>query len=75
MLLPNKITPFKESILAKFSLLLKEIKTADISVMELFKKINPKINSIADYLEVLDCLFALKKIELIEQTEILHYVG
>ena len=74
MLLPNKITPFKESILAKFPILLKEIKMDDISVMELFKKVKPEINSIADYLEALDCLFAIKKIELTEQTEILHYV-
>jgi hypothetical protein len=75
MLLPNKITPFKESILAKFPVLLKEIKTADISVMELFKKVNPEMNSVANYLEILDCLFALKKIELTEPTEVLHYVG
>jgi hypothetical protein len=74
MLLPSKITPFKESILSKFPLLLQEIKMDDISVMELFKKVKPKINGIADYLEALDCLFALKKIELTEQTEILHYV-
>ncbi|MDR0630506.1 MAG: hypothetical protein LBF70_00490 [Holosporales bacterium] len=74
MLLPNKITPFNESILAKFPILLKEIKTGDISAMELFKKVKPEIYSIADYLEALDCLFTLKKIELTEQTEILHYV-
>jgi hypothetical protein len=73
MLLPNKVTPFKKSTLAKFPLLLKEIKTEDISVIELFKKVKPKIGSIAEYLEVLDCLFALGKIGLIEKTEDLHY--
>jgi hypothetical protein len=74
MLLPNKITPFRESVLVNFPLLLKEIKTEDISVIELFKKAKLNIGSIADYLEALDCLFALKKIELNEQAEILHYV-
>jgi hypothetical protein len=74
MLLPNKVTSYKESILEKFPILLKEITTEDISVPELFKKVKPKIGSIAGYLRVLDCLFALKKIELTEQTEILHYV-
>jgi hypothetical protein len=75
MLLPNKITPFKESILAKFPLLLEEIKTEDVSVMKLFKKVKSEFNSIADYLEALDCLFALRKIELTEQAEVLHYAG
>jgi hypothetical protein len=74
MLLPNKVTSFKKSILAKFPLLLKEIETEDISVLELLKKVGPKIGGIADYLETLDCLFALRKIELTEKTEVLHYV-
>jgi hypothetical protein len=74
MLLPNKIISYKESILARFPVLLKEIKPEDISVMDLFKKVKSEFDSIADYLEVLDCLFALKKIELTEQTEVLHYV-
>jgi hypothetical protein len=74
MLLPNKVTSYKESILAKFPVLLKEIEIEDISVPELFKKVKPKIGGIAEYLEVLDCLFALKKIELAEKTEVLHYV-
>jgi hypothetical protein len=74
MLLPSKIIPFKESILSKFPVLLREIKKGDISVMDLYKKVKAEINSIADYLDALDCLFALKKIELNEQMEILHYV-
>jgi hypothetical protein len=73
MLLPSKVTPFKKSVLTKYLLLLKEIKAEDISAIELFKKVKPKIGSIAEYLEVLDCLFALKKIELTEKTEVLHY--
>ncbi|MDR0630502.1 MAG: hypothetical protein LBF70_00470 [Holosporales bacterium] len=71
--MPNKVTPFEKSVLVKFPLLLKEIKTGDISTIELFKRLKPKIGSIAEYLEVLDCLFALKKIELTEKSEVLHY--
>ncbi|MDR0681238.1 MAG: hypothetical protein LBG15_05240 [Dysgonamonadaceae bacterium] len=61
--------------MAKFALLLKEIKVQDISAIELFEKVKPKIGGIADYLEILDCLFALRKIELSEKMEVLHYVG
>ena len=74
MRLPSKVTPFRASVLATFPLLLKEISAGDIGVMGLFNKVKSEIGDTADFLESLECLFALKKIELTGQPEVLHYV-
>lgn len=74
MRLPSKVTPFNASILAKFPLLLNEISAGDIGVMALFNKVKSEIGGTADYLETLECLFALRKIELNGLSEELHYV-
>jgi hypothetical protein len=72
MRLPSKVTPFKDSILAKLPLVLNEVKVSDISVMNLYTKI--KTDDTSDFLERLDCLFALRKIEFVEHSEEIHYV-
>jgi hypothetical protein len=60
--------------LAKLPLLLSEVKTSDISVADLYSKVKIRIDETSDFLDALDCLFALKEIELNEQSGELHYV-
>jgi hypothetical protein len=74
MRFPSKVTPFRASVLSKFPPLLKQIKNNDISVMDLFINMHGRIDNPTDFLEALDCLFALNKIELTKQEEKLHYV-
>lgn len=74
MRLPNKITPFKESALSKFPIILSKLKDSDMPVLQLFYAVKDDVDNIADYLEVLDCLYALKEIEINKETEVLHYV-
>lgn len=71
MRLPSKVTSFKDSTLAKFPIVLNKIKTKDYPVAILYEEICDKI-SLQDYIDVLDCLFALKQITL--KKEIIHYV-
>ena len=73
MKLPNKFITYKESVISKFPLVLEELKTCDLSVLELYKKIRNRIDGVTELLDILDCLYALNKIELIE--EVIHYVG
>lgn len=40
---------------------------------ELYKKTRGKMSGIQEFLEILDCLYALNKIEL--EGGVLHYVG
>lgn len=74
MRLPNKVTSFKDSTLSLFQILLNEIRAEDISPIGLFEKVRGDVGDISNYLEALDCLFALEKIELDEQSGVLSYV-
>ena len=75
MRLPSKVTPFMDSTLSIFPLLLSEIKKGDIPPIILFGKVKNRVSGISNYLMALDCLFALNKIELIEETGVISYVS
>lgn len=72
MKLPNKFITYKESIISKFPLVLEELKDCDLSISDLYKKIRKNIDGVQEYLDILDCLYALNKITLIEG--VVHYV-
>lgn len=74
MKLPSKVTPFKESIIAKFIPVLDTLKTESLSPSELYKEVKTKVNGISELMEILDCLFILEKIKLDEYEEVIHYV-
>jgi hypothetical protein len=73
MRMPSRVTPYKKSTLAEFPTVLKELRVIDMSPIELYKKVEKKI-PIADFVEVLDCLYILGRVELDEKKEVLHYV-
>ena len=74
MRLPNKFTSYKQSILYKLPFLLDVLKDEDCPVKTLYTKTKNKagISNIDEYIEILDCLFMLGKIELRE--DFIHYV-
>lgn len=74
MKLPSKVTPYKESSIAKFPAVLSILEDADMSSSELFSRLKKsKVKDIEEYVEILDALYALGKIEI--RGELLHYVG
>lgn len=74
MKLPSKVTPYKESTIAKFPVVLELLEKNDMTPQELYAKVRKsKIKDISEFVEVLDCLYAMNKIEINE--EVLHYVG
>lgn len=73
MRFPNKVTSYKESSLALFPVILKHLEKKDMTPSELYKKTKEKISGIQEFLEILDCLYALNKIEL--EGGVLHYVS
>lgn len=75
MRLPSKVTPYRYSTLAKFSVILSELEKCDMSPEELFKAVKSKDLNAADFIEILDCLYLLGKVELVSGKEMLHYVG
>ncbi|MEA5024109.1 hypothetical protein SDC9_41891 [bioreactor metagenome] len=62
MRLPSKITSFKESSLSKFPALLESINKNNLSSYELYEETKKYFESIEDFIEALDYLYALNKI-------------
>ena len=74
MKFPSKVTPYRESILAKFPNVLSYLVNEDLKPEVLYKKVKSKVSDVGEFLEILDCLFALGKIVLFEEVGLLHYV-
>lgn len=75
MKLPSKINSYDESIIAKFPIILSVIEKAEISAYKLFTTTKNAVDDIGEFIEVLDCLFALGYIELTDETRLLRYVN
>lgn len=75
MKLPNKITSYKESIIGKLYPILNMLTSDDINVYTLYKETKNYFTTTAEFIEALDCLFALGAIALLKKnnTEVLHY--
>ena len=74
MRLPSKVTPYRKSTLSKFPVVLSCLQQEDISPIDLFCKVKGRGIDMADFVEILDCLFMLGRIELYPEKEVLHYV-
>lgn len=74
MKMPNKVTPYKESSIAKFPVILSLLEKGDMTPSELYAKVKKsKIQNIDEFVEIVDCLYAMHKIEM--NGEVLHYAG
>lgn len=74
MLLPNKLFSYNESIISKFPIILQILKKSPCSVSELYKRIQRNVTGVNEYMEILDCLYALNKIDYDDEAEVLMYV-
>ncbi len=75
MQLPNKITTFNESVLSKFPLILRLVEKGNMPVLELYNAVRAETEDVETFLEVLDRLYVLGKIDFIEQERTICYVG
>ena len=74
MRFPNKVTTYRQSVISKFPLILKELEKQDYSVDGLYRKIEKKLDGPEEYVQALDCLFVLDEIIFLPGGDILHYV-
>lgn len=74
MRLPSKVTNYKKSILSKFPLVLQKLEEKEKSPLDLYRSITNKFDGITEFIDVVDCLFALGKISFTEDGERLTYV-
>jgi len=75
MRLPSKIFSFEESVLSKFPIILNALQQGGLSPIELYILTKSKTEDLGEFLETLDCLYALGKINYDEGTGKLLYVG
>ncbi len=68
MLLPSKVTSYRESILSSFPVLLDALDEHPCSVSELYRKIGKKVGGLRRFMDGLVCLYALKAIDYNEDT-------
>ena len=74
MRFPSKVTPYSESILAKFPIILSVLEKDDLTPDVLYSKVKSKVSDIGELVEILDCLYALGKIVILDEGA-LHYVS
>ena len=74
MKLPSKIISYNESNISKFVPVIQILIENDENVFSLYQKTMKYFNSVEEYIDTLNCLFALKKVTLSESEEI-HYVA
>lgn len=74
MLLPSKVTSFNESIFSTALQILKQIKGADIKLLDLLSLVKGSDNTLEELVTVLELLYSLGLIELTDNKEV-HYVG
>ena len=74
MKFPNKVISYRKSILSKFPLILKVLEKQDYSVIDLYNKLEKKLDGVSEYMDILDCLYYLGSVELLPGGVKLHYV-
>jgi len=73
MRLPDKVTSYKKSIIAKFPLVLEELQKENMTPRELYNRLKLKIKDISELTDILACLYMLNKIDFIDD-EMLCYI-
>lgn len=75
MRLPSKITSYSESVVSKFPPVLTVLQNTDTGVFALYEATMKHFSSIEEFLDTLDCLFALQKVRYDAEREVLCYVA
>ena len=72
MLLPNKTVSYKESVISRFPVVLKFMseKQKSIAVTQMYQNLKDEFSSICMFVQTLDCLYALGKINLNSEGEL-----
>lgn len=70
MQLPNKLYSYKNSTLSLIPIVLNEIKGSSVQVKELYDRVKPSLKDATDFISVMDCLYALRTVDLDDQGEV-----
>ena len=73
MKLPTKVTSYQESVISKFVVILEILNEKDVSLSELYSYTKQYFHDATEFIDAIDCLFALNKLEYNDDLEVLHY--
>lgn len=74
MRIPSKVVSYKDSSISKYARTLTRLEEKDYTPMDLFVEMRDIFQSIDEYIDVLDGLYALRAIEFDEERGIISYV-
>ena len=74
MRLPSKVNTFSDSVIALFAPILEKLEKQDMTPSELLAATKTNVSEISIFLDALDCLYVLGKIEIPEGMEVLRHV-
>lgn len=74
MRLPSKVTSYKESSIPKMVYVLGFLKKEDYKPIELYKKVKRRMENVGEFVEILDDLYILGRVEMISKEGVLRYV-
>ena len=75
MRLPSKATTYSASILSKLPIALQHLSDRDMAPVDLYRKMKSKVEDVGEFLEIIDCLYLLGRVELVADREVLRYVA
>lgn len=70
MQLPNKLYSYKASSLSFVPVVLTEIKDSPMPVSELYRRLRPALEDATDFVDVMDCLYALRAVDVSDDGEV-----
>lgn len=74
MIVPDKITPYKESIISKIPLVIEALTLCDKNPVSLWQEIQNKFEDINEFILTLDVAFALGAIVYLKDKQVIKYV-
>ena len=70
MQFPNKLYAYKNSTLALIPKVLKELQDGSKAVKDLYDDVKQSLDDPTDFLSVMDCLYALRVVDINEEGEV-----
>lgn len=75
MRFPNKVSSYNESVFSKLCEIIDVVSQKDMSLYSVYQETKEQYVSLSEFIDALDCLFMLNKVEYFEDEGVLHYVA
>lgn len=74
MIIPNKVTPYKRSIISKVPIVLKSLQQSEKTPVKLWEEGQSQFEDINEFILTLDVAFVLGVVEYLKGNQVIKYV-